>query len=130
MSHSLFLLFNHELTSIQVEDATGNLGVNKIIDLPADLKELWRQVPPELTAIQDYLRPIKRWLIDNARKLDFVCIQGDFGACYIMVNLAFEKGLIPVYSTTEREATEEHLDNGAVKLSHVFRHRGFRRYGM
>ena len=29
----------------------------------------------------------------------------------------------------QREANEEHMDGDAVKLSHVFRHNRFRRYG-
>ena len=60
---------------------------------------------------------------------DYALIQGDFGACYIMVNFAFEQGLIPIYSTTVREAIEEPKDDGSVKLVHQFNHQIFRRYG-
>jgi hypothetical protein len=45
-----------------------------------------------------------------------------------MVNFAFEIGLIPVYSTTAREAVEEY-DDGTIKLVHHFRHQIFRKYG-
>lgn len=99
------------------------------MDLPPDLKAMWRQIPADLNGIDTYLKPIKQWLKDNSDKEDYVLIQGDFGACFIMVRFALGHGLIPVYSTTEREAVEEHGENGTVKLIHHFRHRIFRRYG-
>ena len=125
----MFLIFNHEITSRQKEDVYISLGVQQITDLPYDLKELWRQVPPDLTEISRYLEPVKEWLAENASRSDYVLIQGDFGACYIMVNFAFKKGFIPIYSTTERQAVEEHGDDGTVKLTHQFKHHIFRRYG-
>ncbi|MBW2742311.1 MAG: hypothetical protein JRE64_26545 [Deltaproteobacteria bacterium] len=129
MPRSLFLIFNHDITPVQEIDACSSLGVQQIINMPPDLKELWRQIPPDLSKISDYLNPVKDWLAGQARKNDHVLIQGDFGACFIMVNFAFETGLIPIYSTTQREAVEEHKEDGTVNLSHQFRHRIFRRYG-
>jgi hypothetical protein len=153
MACSLYLLFNHQLTAIQQADAHTSLGVQRIFDLPPDLQEFWRQIPPDLPELKDYLGPIKTWLSDSAveasllrrsgyegrkgtiaksaqaSKSDYVLIQGDFGACYIMVNFAFEIGLIPIYSTTLREAVEEHKDDGSVKLVHQFNHQIFRKYG-
>lgn len=38
-------------------------------------------------------------------------------------------GLIPVCSTTRREAMEEHGDDGSVNMTHRFEHQRFRRYG-
>jgi len=95
--------------------------------LMGQLRKLFR--PRSLSKISDYLNPVKDWLAGQARKNDHVLIQGDFGACFIMVNFAFETGLIPIYSTTQREAVEEHKEDGTVNLSHQFRHRIFRRYG-
>jgi hypothetical protein len=124
----LFLIFNHTITSLQFEDAWKSLQVDHIADLPDDLKPVWNQIPPDLPGIAEYLAPIKRWLGEHAVKDDYVLIQGDFGACYIMVNFAFQRGLVPVYSTTLREAVEEYGQDGAVKLIHQFLHRMFRRY--
>ena len=126
---NLFLIFNHEITPVQESDARSSLGVQRIVDLPSDLKELWRQVPPDLTEIGSYLAPLKTWLESQAVKNDYVLVQGDFGACYILVNLALDIGLIPIYSTTAREATEEYDRDGSVKLVHRFRHKIFRKYG-
>jgi len=129
MGKQLFLIFNHQITTIQQHDARRSLAVDRITDLPPDLKTMWRQIPPDLAGIDNYLEPIKRWLKKHSSKGDYVLIQGDFGACFIMVNFALEQGLIPFYSTTEREAVEEHGDDGSIRLTHHFKHRIFRRYG-
>jgi hypothetical protein len=130
MLRKLFLLFNHTLTELQVESARSSLEVEKIIEPPSELKALWRQIPPDITGISDYLKPVKQWLSENANISDYVLIQGDFGACFILVNLSLERGLIPVYSTTHREAVEEHISDGSVKIVHRFQHQIFRKYGV
>ena len=124
----LFLLFNHTLTPAQQEDARTSLGVNKIVRLPDELKEIWEAIPPDLSEVVHILDPVKNWLNVSARQGDYVLIQGDFGACYIIVNFAFESGLIPVYSTTQREAVEKVFQDGSINLTHRFNHRIFRRY--
>ena len=126
----LFLIFNHEITPVQESDARNSLGVEKITDLPPDLKELWRQVPPDFAEISGYLGPVKTWLKLQAAKNDYVLIQGDFGASYIMVNFAFEIGVIAIYSTTTRDATEEYDKDGSVRITHQFKHKAFRKYGV
>lgn len=128
MNTSLFLIFNHDITPVQESDAYSSFGVQQIINMPPGLKDLWRQIPPNLPKISAYLNPVKDWLAGQAKKNDYVLIQGDFGACFIMVNFAFKKGFIPIYSTTEREAVEEYKEDGTVNLVHQFRHRIFRRY--
>lgn len=129
MAPVLYLLFNHELTSVQEEDARKILKVERIADPPEDLKAMWRQIPPDLEKIAGYLAPVMTWLKAVAKKGDYLLVQGDFGACYIVVSFAFNQGLVPVYSTTVREALEEHRGDGTVKIMHRFRHRTFRRYG-
>ena len=128
MNPSLYLIFNHQITVRQKQDAQESLGVDKIIELPHNLDPLWRQIPPDLESIKNYLKPVKDWLASHSQKNDYILIQGDFGACYIMINFAFEIGLTPVYSTTKREAVEQHGDDGTIKLVHHFKHQIFRRY--
>lgn len=127
-NQSLFLIFNHQITQKQEADAFISLDVKKVVCLPDELKNLWSQIPPDLPKIGGYLEPLKNWLARQAKKNDYVLIQGDFGACFILVNFAFEIGLIPIYSTTEREADEEYEKDGTVNLVHQFRHRIFRKY--
>lgn len=124
----LFLLFNHHLTPLQEADAKENLGIEQIISPPDDIQQLWGQIPPELTTLSDYLRPVRDWLIKQAMPQDYMLIQGDFGACCFMVQTAFQMNLIPIYSTTRREAVEDHLPDGSVQLTHQFRHVIFRKY--
>ena len=130
MTATLFLIFNHKITSHQQKDAETALGIGAIRELPFELKELWSNIPPLLTEVKDYLEPIKTWLARQAVRGDYALIQGDFGACYIMVNFAFEIGLIPIYSTTGREVIEAHQPDGSVQLTHNFKHKIFRRYEM
>ena len=117
---SLFLLFNHKLTVKQKNDAYSSLGVENIIDMPDDLKALWQQIPSNLTGIENHIAPVRNWLASNSNPGDYALIQGDFGACYIMVKFAFQNSLIPVYSTTAREAVEAHEKDGSVKRIHKF----------
>lgn len=128
MSYSLFLIFNHTFTDAQEQDAIVSLGIDWIVDMPEDYKKIWKSIPPNIAAIYDYLEPIQTWLKCNANKDDYVLIQGDFGACYIMVNFAFRIGLVPIYSTTSRNMKEVILKDGTVKLTHHFQHHIFRRY--
>lgn len=128
MPPSLFLIFNHQFTSHQDADARSSLGVDRIVPLPAEIRQIWGNVPPDLAAIDPLLSPVKEWLSANAKLGDAVLIQGDFGATFKMVCYALEKGLIPIYSTTKREAFEKHKPDGSVETIHSFRHVRFRRY--
>ncbi|MDQ7785804.1 MAG: CRISPR-associated protein Csx20, partial [Desulfomonilaceae bacterium] len=126
---TLFLVFNHTITERQRADARSSLGVDRIVTLPPELQELWSNIPPEAPEIRPVLEPLRRWLHREAQFGDFVLIQGDFGACYLMVMAAREMGLVPVYSTTRRQASEEVQSDGSVKLVHRFEHVLFREYG-
>ncbi len=120
MIASLFLLFNHHFTPEQEADSTASLGVEGIVVLPAHLQEIWSSIPPDTGEIDPFLAPIKEWLKAEARPGDFVLVQGDFGATYLMVRFAFENGLIPVYSTSERRAVENHHPDGSVTSPTIF----------
>lgn len=129
MDRALILLFNHQLTPDQERDARENLGVMRVVEPPEALRELWSNVPPDLPELGPYLEPIKDWLTSHATHGDFVLIQGDFGATCLIVAFAFEKDLVPIYSTTHREATEGLQPDGSLKLTHRFSHKRFRQYG-
>ena len=66
------------------------------------------------------LRPIFDWLLKQAQTDDYILVQGDFGVVYFTVNFAFQNGLIPIYSTTQRKAVENKLPDGSVQLQHTF----------
>lgn len=134
MKPTLYLLFNHTLTQTQEDDARGSLGVGKVVAPPAAVQDCWSGVPPEIDDLADWLEPVFSWLGAIASSsgpgtpLDFILVQGEFGATWLAVNEALASGLVPVYSTTSRKAEEEHLADGSVRVRHVFRHVRFRRY--
>ncbi len=127
---TLFLIFNHHFTPAQQIDARQQLGLEQIVNPPSELQRLWSQIPPELAKLIPYLEPLQTWLRSQAQPGDYVLIQGDFGATYLMVDFALQHNLIPIYATTSRQAMEEHLPDGSVKLVHRFQHQMFRRYGV
>lgn len=128
MPPTLFLIFNHTLTPDQERDARKTLGVSRIVQPPETVAALWAQIPPELPALDRYLDPVKQWMGKAAVPGDVVLVQGDFGACYRVVRMALQLGMVPVYSTTRREAVESQQTDGSIRLTHHFRHVRFRRY--
>ena len=123
----MFLLFSHSLTDEQIKDGIENLKVTKFISLPENLQKIWSNIPPDIENISNYLSPIMDFLEKNAKSNDYILIQGDFGATYIMVNWAFERGLIPVYATTKR-IVKEINKNGKIITIREFFHCRFRKY--
>ena len=70
----LYLLFSHELTDQQKKEAYEELGVSKIYSLPDNLKALWSQIPPEISELASYLKPLKEWLDSQIREGDYILI--------------------------------------------------------
>jgi D-arabinose 1-dehydrogenase-like Zn-dependent alcohol dehydrogenase len=125
----MFLIFSHKMTGEQIEDAEQSLGVFNLVEMPDLLKDLWKQISPLEAEIKTVLEPLRQWLESVARPSDFVLIQGDFGATWLMVDFAFKQGLVPVYATTRRKAREIVQPDGSIKTEHIFQHQRFRRYG-
>jgi F0F1-type ATP synthase delta subunit len=123
----LFLLFNHTLTKEQKEDAIESLFVKEFVVLPDNLQAIWSAIPPYDSNINEILEPIKNFIGHNADSGDFALIQGDFGACYKLVNFCKSIDVTPVYSTNTRVATEE-LKDGVVRKISEFRHCIYRKY--
>lgn len=123
----LYLLFSHELTGQQKKEAYEELGVSKIYSLPDNLKALWSQIPPEISELASYLKPLKEWLDSQIREGDYILIQGDFGATFLMVNWAFAQNCRPIYATTRRKVVEIR-NNEEVITNRVFEHVRFRLY--
>ena len=124
----LLVLFNHTLTSTQIEDARESLGVTAIIYPPEDIRRLWKKIPPETVSVRTYLTPVKAWLSSTSCRGNFVLIQGEFGATWMMVDFAFKSGLVPIYSTTSRKVFENPCKNGGIEIRHIFEHVRYRLY--
>ena len=125
---TLFLFFSHALTQSLIEDAQQNLAVTEIRHLPEDLQERWSQVPPDLTNLKAFGKPLWEWLRQEASPKDYILIQGDFGMSYATVQFAFELGLQPIYATTRRESVEVQQADGSVRKTNRFAHVQFRPY--
>lgn len=125
---TLFILLNHDISDAQKQDAK-RCDIRHFVSLPPALQSLWGNIPAETQTIDHLLHPIKQWLLQNAAAGDSVLIQGDFGACWIMVNFAFKNNLVPVYATTDRKAIETRQPDGSIKTFREFRHVRFRKYG-
>ena len=125
---TLYLLFSHKLTAEQQADARQSLGVEDFVALPDDLQRLFSNVPPDTDRLKPYLKPLRKWLKDNARPGDPVLIQGDFGATYQLVRFAKKQGLLPLYATTSRQSVDEPQPDGSVVTKRTFKHCRFRKY--
>ena len=125
----MLFLFNHRPTTEQIIDAKATFGVELIVEMPPEIKAIWQQIPPDVPTVEPILKPVKTWLEKNSIQGDIVLIQGDFGATFLMVNFATRFGLVPIYSTTRRTATEVRRPDGTIQTEHHFKHRRFRVYG-
>lgn len=122
----LLVLLSHELTKAQIEEIKAK-GVGEIIMLPLELKEIWGNIDAKGDLDISYLKPIIQWVEEETKQEDLVIIQGEFGATYYMVNYCFEKGLCPIYSSSER-VVEEIIEGEKVITKRLFQHVNFREY--
>jgi len=123
----MLLLFSHQLTQKQKEDAIRIWGVEEFISLPESLQCIWSDISPDLASLEDYLKPIKAFVDEASNENDLILIQGDFGASYMMVNESKKRNLTPVYATTQR-VVEECIDGDKKVKKSIFEHRRFRKY--
>ncbi len=109
------LVFSHEMTENQEKELNEVYNVEKIEKLPKDLQEIWSNV-----SIENNYK-------ENFNENDVILIQGNWGYTYSLVKWSIEKGLIPVYSYTERNV-EEIKDGENVKKISYFKHVKFLEY--
>jgi len=127
MSPKLFLLFNHQLTREQILDAKKNLSIEEFIYIPNDLQKIWSNFDPAIESFKEELDIFVKFLNKNAKKDDFILVQGDFGAVYSIVDFCFKNGFVPIYATTKRISKERNLGFKTEKIS-LFEHIAYRKY--
>lgn len=120
----MHLLFSHELSKEQEQDAKNSLKVSKFKKLPSDLQELFSNVPADDKSITQVAQIFQDYLKKEAKKGDYVLISGDFGLVYQLVSFCKNRDLKPVYATTKREVLK---DKNGIKQS-IFKHVRFREF--
>ena len=114
------------MTENQEKELNEVYNVEKIEKLPKDLQEIWSNVSIEKNYKENFEK-IKKYVEENFNKNDVILIQGNWGYTYGLVKWSIEKGLIPVYSYTERNV-EEIKDGENVKKISYFKHVKFVKY--
>ena len=127
MGKKMILLFSHNLTNLQIEDAKASLQVEEILYLPANLQEIWSNVNPEIDE-RENLEEIKKYVRENLNKNDFVLIQGEWGYSYEMVKWSKNESFVPIYSASRRDYQEEVDNEGNVINTHIFKHVKYKIY--
>lgn len=121
-----FLLWSHNASSEQVQDLKINWKIDKIFELPAELRSIWSQVPVRDINWNIYVSKICEWVKGHSQKNDLVVVQGEYGLTYYMVDWCKANNLLPVYSLTERNSVEEKKITGEIIKVSKFVHCGFR----
>ncbi len=127
---NLFVVINHELLQNQREDAVKTLHIDTFVFPPDHIQHIWQQIPPHNDIVIDVVKPIIEWLANNSVPDDYILVQGDFGATFLLVSWALHNHRIPIYSTTQRKYESRVNEKGEIVNVHVFKHVKFRRYVM
>lgn len=110
---------NHQLTAAQTAEIT--LAGYEVMDLPEDLKEQWGQLNTENW--QDICHKIWQFIVTN--NIDTALVAGYAPAMYDIAYNMDRAGLTPVYADTARESVETKMEDGSVRKTAVFKHKGF-----
>jgi hypothetical protein len=124
---TLHLLFSHQISEAQEQEARQRFGVQRILPLSPTLQQRWSDFPPTGPLGPEEVAPFCTYLTQNAQEDDLVLIQGDFGAVVLMVSYCLSRNLVPIYATTYRRVTE-HTEAGRTHKTSTFEHVQFRHY--
>jgi len=123
-----FIILNHSLTRLQEEELRSKFGVERIVEMPQDLKRVWSDFSAWTNLTDSRVSDIVEWLDDQARTADLVVVQGEWGATFYVVDFCFYKDLIPLYASSERLYEQENLSGQRVRRTHIFKHVKFKKY--
>lgn len=123
----MFLFFSHKLTEEQIISAKKDLNCNEFIYLPEDLQKLWSNISAYEQNYK-YLEKFKEFILKNYNENDYILIQGEWGYTYQLVNFCKGIKIIPIFSTTERNATETINKDGSISKKSIFKHVLYKKY--
>ena len=119
---SVYVILNHNLISEQREELEGRFG--RVVELDAEQKALWSQVPSEgdRIEVQKHIWPI----LVKVKEHDAVVCQGEFTAFAAVLTLcqALRKNIFVACS--RRETVEATNEDGSIIKKAVFKHVQFR----
>lgn len=123
---------SHELKQEQVDEAREKFGATNIIELPLDLKDMIRNISPELddNYIVGVAVNIYSWVLDKIGKAQAYClVQGEYAMTYALVRMLHKNSnIFPVVATTKRYSEEFTDQYGKVHKRSIFSHVRFRSY--
>lgn len=123
----LLVVFSHKLTEKQENDARATLGVTSFFYPPWEVQKILMDIPAQAASVSEILTPVVAWLNNHLQPKENVLIQGEFGTTFLLVDLVFRKGGIPVYSTTRRYHREAAYGDNVI-IEKIFEHERFRVY--
>lgn len=123
----LYTIFSHILSAEQRTDAREQFAVSEVVEFSDKLLKLWSNIPANKEKIKPLLEPLWEHLKD-IKKDDYVLVQGDFGATYIVVEWVKSQGATAIYATTQRDTVEKIEKGKSIKTS-IFSHVRYRIYG-
>ena len=128
MSNKIILLFSHELTESQTIELKNKYNIQTVIYLPENLQQQWSNIHPDYIDIEEELKNIKTYILQNIDKNTYLLVQGEYGAVYHMVNFAFANNIIPIYSASKRVYESKKIDEDRIENIHYFKHIKFQHY--
>lgn len=72
----MLLIFSHQLTEEQKQQAEALWKVTEYVSLPSDLQARWSNIPPEGNWSVAWVQPIQAWVQVSARPQDSVVSAG------------------------------------------------------
>ena len=128
MDKKCFVILNHQITEMQKKELKERFSIKEIKTLPSNLKDSIVEINPEKWIDKEVLKSIKQEITSFLEKGDYLWVQTEYGLTCHLVQYAFEKGFIPIYSATKRVFKETKLSPEQVKREYLFQHICFRLY--
>ena len=110
---------NHQLTAAQLQDIINN-GF-EVVELPPELKTQWGQL--NVDNWRDAVEAV--WSFICKEEVEAAMIAGYAPAVFNLVNQSDRAGVEALYADTARESIETTLEDGSVRKTAVFKHKGF-----
>jgi len=115
---------SHNLT----EDQKKAVGDSICVDMPAEVKGKWGQVPVDgdINSVKAHVQPVIDWILAENTGETTALIAGAFSASFLVMEVCWASGIKTVEATTKRKVIEETMPDGSVKKTSVFEFVQFR----